>query len=350
MSQQKISVIIPAFNCEKYIEKCLKRLVAQTYTNFEAIVVDDGSSDNTLKICEKMVGNDSRIKIIKAEHGGVSKTRNRGLEIATGELVTFFDADDFPEPDVLSEYAKVYDMWSDSLSFALCGMYWENYHDRLVPQERHILEASRGYEHGKYYRLQSHDVSNLSWNKLFNFITNKCYLMKVIKDNNIRFKEDVHIAEDMLFNLDYLEATEGFIGVINKPLYHYVKHGNTSLSSTYYDGAIEHVCHSFDRLLQFTLKQPGVTQDDEYVIDSIYLMDWVSRLSAFMEDEAGRLSKKERFRLCNEELKKPKFKSILKDSHKGRKISGIRYLTLKSCKFELFYFMRKLYHRFRRDM
>ena len=348
--QRLISVIVPAFNFEKYIERCLKGVLRQTYENFEVIVVDDGSKDGTTRVCEKIAKTDNRIKVIAKEHGGVSKARNCGLDSASGELVTFFDSDDFPEPTVLEEYARAYEEWKESVSFVLCGMYWENQHDRLVPQEKHILEPVRGYIEGKNYLLQYHDVSTLSWNKLFNFITNKCYLMRTIEENKIRFKEGVQIAEDMLFNLDYLEASKGsFIGVINKPLYHYVKHGSVSLSTAYYDGAIEHVCKSFDRLLDFELRQPGVSKDDEYVIESIYLMDWVSRLSAFMEDKKSKLSKKERYKICNDELRKPKFRKILVDSHKGRKIGGARYITLKICSFELFYLMRILYHGFRRE-
>ncbi len=102
-------------------------------------------------------------------------------------------------------------------------------------------------------------------------------------------------------------------------------------------------------MLSFALSQPGVTKDDEYVIESIYLMDWVSRLSVFMEDDNSSLSKKERYKICNSELRKPRFREILKDSHKGRKITGIRYVTLRCCRFEAFYIIRKIYHRLRRE-
>ena len=349
MKQPLVSVIIPTYNSEKYIKKCLKSVLAQTYTNFELIVVDDGSTDKTFQICNKFAEADSRLKCISIVHSGVSQARNAGIDNASGELVTFFDADDYPESSILEEYVKAVDMWGDSVSFILSGMIWENHNDRLVPREKHVLEPIRGYREGQLYLLQNHDVSMISWNKLFNFITNKCYFMAVIKDNNVRFNEEIHIAEDMLFNLDYLDVAKGFIGVINKPLYHYVKHGHDSLSAAYYDGAIEHVCKSFDRLLEFALKQPGVTKDDEYVIDSIYLMDWVSRLSAFMEDTTNGLGKKERYKLCNEELKKPKFRSILRDSRKGRKIDAFRYFVLRYCRFQMFYFMRKMYHRVRKE-
>jgi len=263
--------------------------------------------------------------------------------------VTFFDADDFPESNILEEYVNAYNDWGKNVSLVLTGMYWDNYCDKLVPQEKHLLEKNRGFKAGERYMLQTHDVAMLSWTKLFNFITNKCYSMEVIKNANIRFKEDVHIAEDMLFNLDYLEASEGFIGVINKPLYHYVKHGSSSLSASYYDGAIEHVCQSFDKLLEFERRQPGVSKDDEYVIESMYLMDWVSRLSMLTEDNKLALSKMEKFKICNNELKNPKFRKILDDSRKGKKIGALRYVILKRHRFELFCLVRRIYHIIRRE-
>ncbi len=220
MRQRLISVIVPAYNVEKFIGLCLEKTLAQTYKNFEVLVVDDGSGDRTLEICRQVAYTDSRIVVLESEHGGVSRARNIGLNNAKGELITFFDADDFPEPNVLEEYVKAYEKWQDDVSFVLCGMYWENYCDRLVPREKRILELARGYREGELYLLQNHDVSTLSWNKLFNFITNKCYSANVIRKNDIHFAEHVHIAEDMAFNLHYLEASSGFIGVINKPLYY----------------------------------------------------------------------------------------------------------------------------------
>lgn len=347
MEQKRITIIIPAYNAEKYIGKCLKAVKSQTYNNFEVIIVDDGSQDKTVSICEEYAEDDNHIRVIKSEHRGVSRARNVGLEAATGELVSFFDADDYPEENLLREYAEAFEMWEHTVSFVSCGMYWENLYDRLVPQEKHILEAGRGYKEGNRYLIQNHDISMLSWNQLFNFVTNKCYYKSVIDNNSIRFNEEVNIAEDILFNLDYLKVTDSFIGVINKPLYHYVKHGDTSLSSSYYVGAIEHVCHSFENLLDYISKQPGVSEEDTAVIKSIYLMDWVSRLSMLMGDNNSELGKKERYKICNEELKKEKFKALLRDSFKSHKISGVRYFALRNCRFEIFYFMRKIYHALR---
>ena len=344
MKQPLVSIIIPAYNAEKYIPKCLGELRKQTYDNYEVIIIDDGSEDNTPHICEKISRQNGHVKFFKAEHGGVSKARNLGMEKASGELITFLDADDYPEPELIEEYVKAYNKWENNVSLVLCGMCWDDLYARVSLEEKHILESVRGYEVGQYYLLQNHEISMLSWNQLFNFITNKCYRKSIIESYHIMFKEDVSIAEDMLFNLDYLEHTDGGLGFINKPLYHYVKHGADSLSALYYEGAIEHVCNSFERLLDYETRQPGVSVDDVYVIKSIYLQDWVSRLTMLMETASSRKDMKEKYRFCNEQMKSYRFQSLLKDAHRGRKITGFRYITLKCKNFQCFCMLRKIYH------
>ena len=102
----KISVIVPVFNAEKTLERCVNSIINQTYSKFEIILVDDGSLDNSLKICDKYKKQDSRIKVIHQENGGVSKTRNVGLANATGEWILFVDSDDLIDRELCK---KVYD-------------------------------------------------------------------------------------------------------------------------------------------------------------------------------------------------------------------------------------------------
>ena len=96
----KVSVIVPVYNCAPYVERCVRSIMAQTYTDLEIICVDDGSSDNSGKILDSLAEEDSRIRVIHQKNAGVSAARNRGLDIATGELITFVDGDDAIEPDM----------------------------------------------------------------------------------------------------------------------------------------------------------------------------------------------------------------------------------------------------------
>lgn len=94
MSCELVSIIVPVYNKEKYLEKCIESALMQTYKNIELILVDDSSTDNSFSLCEKYKEKDKRIKLIRIAHGGVSKARNRGLELCNGDYITFLDADD----------------------------------------------------------------------------------------------------------------------------------------------------------------------------------------------------------------------------------------------------------------
>ena len=93
-----ISVIIPIYNVEAYLDECIASVIAQTYSNLEIILVDDGSPDNCPQMCDEWAAKDSRIRVIHKENGGLSDARNAGIDIATGEYIAFVDSDDWIEP------------------------------------------------------------------------------------------------------------------------------------------------------------------------------------------------------------------------------------------------------------
>ena len=95
---EKISIIMPIYNCEKYLKRSIESVLNQTYKNLELILINDGSTDNSLKVCREYERKDDRVQVIDKKNGGVSSSRNAGFKIATGEYVTFVDADDWIEP------------------------------------------------------------------------------------------------------------------------------------------------------------------------------------------------------------------------------------------------------------
>ncbi len=136
---EKVSVIIPAYNVERFIGECVNSIREQTYKNLEIIVVDDGSSDSTLEICEKLASEDDRIKLIKNNHGGVSRARNAGLDNATGELIVSVDSDDVLLPDMIETlYNKMVETDAEVVA---CGCSYmtesgEHLYDRPPVMER----------------------------------------------------------------------------------------------------------------------------------------------------------------------------------------------------------------------
>lgn len=102
-NKQLLSVIIPVYNVEKYLDRCIRSVIRQSYENLEIILVDDGSTDNSPNLCDEWIKRDERIRVIHKINGGLSDARNAGLEVARGELITFVDSDDYIMLDMYSQ-------------------------------------------------------------------------------------------------------------------------------------------------------------------------------------------------------------------------------------------------------
>lgn len=179
-----ISIIIPVYNGEKYIEKCLQGLLGQTYSNLEIIVVNNGSTDNTLSLCQTLRAKDSRIKVYNAVGKGVSLARNLGLEKATGEYIGFVDVDDYIEPDM---YEYLYELLSTyQADISSCNI-------EYVRSKKIYSVSPRTYTG---FDAFEQCVSNYG---VFVSIWNKLYSRKVI--GNIRFP-DIQLSEDFKFLYD----------------------------------------------------------------------------------------------------------------------------------------------------
>ncbi len=345
MSDKKLlSVVIPAYNAQNFIKESLDALLEQTYRNIEIIVVDDGSTDNTYTICQEYAKRDNRIKVYTHANVGVSATRNEGMDHATGEYIIFCDADDCPEPQLAERYIEAIEEWDNKdVSFITCGMYFDNYYNRNVKTKKYILESAHGYIEGENYLLSRSVAATLAWLKLFNFVTNKCYDLKFIKDNHIQFDKDIHIGEDLKFNLDYLDKCTGNIGMINEALYHYIKRSDESLSISYHVNDLEDTKYIYKRFVNWESAQEGVTGDNILVLKSIFINDWVSRMTSYYEEyrhgEDCSLCK----RRLQKEIKSKEFQTMLSEIFKAKKISLLRYICLKTGVYEIFYFFRSIY-------
>ncbi|WP_026522046.1 glycosyltransferase family 2 protein [Butyrivibrio sp. VCB2001] len=339
-----VSVVIPTLNAEKFIRECLEATINQTYSNIEIIIVDNGSEDKTVEICKEYAERDKRINLFHADKRGVSSARNCGIDNSKGELIVFFDADDIPEKDIIESYLIAAGEWYDrDISFIACGIFYDNRVNKNVVDKAYLLESYRGFIEGENYILNRNYAATLAWLKIFNFVTNKLYNAILIRANNIRFDQDVSIGEDLKFNLDYLNAIPGYIGMVNRPLYHYVRRSGDSLSITYHEGDIEDTKEIYRSFLDWEEKQEDVSDDNLLVIKSIFLTDWISRLSS-MHDKYENTKEYREFRsVMNSEVGSREFQTLLKEVFKASKISWIRYVSLRTGNFSVFCFFRKIY-------
>lgn len=161
-----ISIIVPVYNVEQYLERCMKSLCGQTYTNIEIILVDDGSTDNSSQMCDTYAAQDNRIKVIHKQNGGLSDARNAGLAIATGAYIGFVDSDDWIEPDM---YERMYrSCIEQQAQIAICR-YAQIYQDKVVKEGTDVITEFSKEELLRVY-ICGHDdyvIYNSVWSKLF---------------------------------------------------------------------------------------------------------------------------------------------------------------------------------------
>ena len=166
MSQEKalISIIIPVYKVEKYLEKCIQSLINQTYENLQIILVDDGSPDNCGKICDEYAQKDHRIEVIHKSNGGLSDARNKGLEIAKGEYIGFIDSDDYIESDM---YEVLYNLLKQyNADVSICNFYTVSQGKIAIKNAENGIKEYNRIEILKEVLLDN-NIQSYAWNKLY---------------------------------------------------------------------------------------------------------------------------------------------------------------------------------------
>lgn len=202
-----ISVIIPVYNSEKYLPKCLNSVINQTYRNLEIILIDDGSTDGSGAICDEYAAKDSRIVCVHQPNSGVSKARNEGIKRVHGDYIHFPDSDDFLEPDT---YEYLLGLMNEHQVDAVNFEYYVTYPSR---ETTHLLSDDR---YGMFDAEGAHRIvlcgEPFAWNKLFK--------RKLI--DGVTFRVDIFRGEDSLFAHQALDRAEK-VWFDKRPLYHYVQ-------------------------------------------------------------------------------------------------------------------------------
>ena len=201
----KVSIIIPVYNVEQYLRQCLDSVINQTYKNLEIICVDDGSTDNSGKICEEYTLKDNRIKVIHKENGGISSARNVGLGVLVGKYVSFVDADDYLENNFIEKLVEV------RADITLCSFYKEY----PFNSEKNIItnaKISKTKDEFICDILSFQKATGCAWARLFN--------AKFLKENNLLYDESLKVAEDADFSLRTAHYNSQIV-YIPEVLYHY---------------------------------------------------------------------------------------------------------------------------------
>lgn len=244
-----ISVIVPVYNVEKYLARCVDSIIAQTYSNLEIILVDDGATDRSGLICDEYAQKDSRIRVIHKENGGLSDARNAGLDVANGELIGFIDSDDYIAPDM---YEVLYqNLKSRNADIATCGVF-NCFPNRIIPDQNETgILVLNSYEAIRN-ALESSNLPLYAWNKLY-----KKYLF-----SNVRFPVG-KIYEDAFVMIRLLDLTNTVV-VTMEPKYYYMRRPESITMRNYRPADLDIVeAHMTNR--EFILdKYPDLAQQAEF--------------------------------------------------------------------------------------
>lgn len=246
-----VSVIVPIYNVEKYLNKCVDSIINQTLENIEIILVDDGSTDSCGEIIDEYARKDNRIIVIHKENSGQSSARNMGLDIARGKYIGFVDSDDWIESNMYEDLYKSIE--ESNLDIAVCGRRAYTEGGKLLNE----IEIDDELINFKNYKIKDY-ISNYLFYKHTVVVWNKLYKNKIIKNNNIRFENVSYVgSEDALFNYNII-CHVNRIKCINRIYYNQLsREGSTA--RTYKYGYMNRTANMIECMKKYSMKTNNET-------------------------------------------------------------------------------------------
>ncbi|HWK56127.1 MAG TPA: glycosyltransferase [Parapedobacter sp.] len=245
MYKQQLSIIIPVYQAEAYLNACIDSVIKQTFTDFELILVNDGSSDRSGDICDERARSDARIKVIHKPNGGQSTARNRGIEVSTGKYIGFIDNDDIVDPTLFATLVK--NIEKNSADISACSFQQVDEAGNKYPRTHSEREFLFDNEKGMTAFLSAEVLDHFVWTKI--------YKKSLLEAENIRFEEGKS-EEDFLFNFEAFSFAQKSV-FIDNPLYTY-HHRETSTSRLF---AKHHLNKYLEGVLYRVNKIENITSD-----------------------------------------------------------------------------------------
>jgi glycosyltransferase, group 2 family protein len=304
MNECKLSIIVPVYGVEKYIDKCLNSLVKQSLKEIEIIVVNDGTKDNSQKIIDKYVKKyPDKIKSYIKENGGQGSARNYGLKKATGEYIGYVDSDDFVEKDM---YKKLYNKAK------------ENNYDIVVCGNYNVSEDYQNKNIDAFINNYNTDLENIFFGKMA--VWNKIYKRDILIKNKLEFKEKVWY-EDLAFTLKAIMNSNTF-AFIDEPLYDYLIREGSTMNNSNVKRNLE-ILEAFNDILsyiQHNKKEEYFSKIEFLAIDHIYISAIVRVLKAEADDKVKRETINKLIDYMNKKFPNYKNNKYINTLSKNRKI------------------------------
>ncbi len=298
MPNPVVSIIMPVYGVEKYLSASINSVLNQTYKNFELILVDDKSLDNSPKICDDFAQKDDRIKVIhKPNNEGLGFARNTGLDFASGDYVYFMDSDDYIESQLLEKTINAFEENTEFVVFGINRVYEKK--DGSIDKTEHLIPEM---VESKTPNETAYIFAMLNTKKVFPFAWNKLYKKQFLDKCGTRF-ENTRLIEDFLFNIElFSKAT--FIKVIPDKLYNYRKPQHETLVSAYAPEFFELCKRKYTLEKEYLSIVNALTEENLQLIYFSYVKHLISVFLKNSSKKSG-LSKKEQ---------KEKMKSVLDDN------------------------------------
>ncbi|MFG6340471.1 MAG: glycosyltransferase [Lachnospiraceae bacterium] len=279
MQPDFISVIVPVYNIEPYVERCIRSILSQTYNNLEVIIINDGSTDNSGSICHRLALSDSRIRVIDQKNAGLSEARNTGLRIAQGTYIAFVDGDDYIDEKMYEILHKR--LVQENSDLALCNISYVDENRQCIDKKRfHLGNDVLGEEafwRGYYGEFLIPYV--VSWNKLY-----KRELFKDIAFDKGKIHEDEFILHKIISQCKS-------ISIINDCLYYYVQRTGSIMGSSYNIRRLQAV-EAFERRLDYFAQKdmqfisPTMSRIFGVILDAKEFLDFSTEINRVKYNEA----------------------------------------------------------------
>ena len=283
-----ISVIVPVYKVEAYLHRCVDSILAQTFKDFELILVDDGSPDNCGSICDEYAQKDRRVVVIHQTNNGVSSARNSGLERVNGKYVMFCDADDWVAPTWCEAHYQAIE--AHPRSWIVSG----------IVSERNNQEI--GYNVFDTPELKKEDYFLIYKHYLSPYCFNKIYRSDYIRDKRIFFDPSISNGEDIKFNLEYLQLVDSIV-TIPAAMYHYNR--NDGITTKYNPTRVN------DSRYAFSIRLPFIEKKYLREYSSMWIVSFLNDLKGVF-DERNTMSRKEKYRYCDQAMSSSEFAECMK--------------------------------------
>lgn len=316
--QPLISVIVPVYNVEKYLPRCIESIVSQTYKNLEIILVDDGSSDCSFEICSQYAKKDNRIVVIRQSNGGVSSARNKALECAKGEYIAFVDSDDFIDKEMI---AILYEnLIENNCQISICS--FKFFDDTEVKNDKQTYE--------KFTSTAEETIENVLLGKHYSgHLCNKLFCRNVLE--GLRFDENICVSEDAVFVCEALCKIEKSV-FESKPLYYYYVRDDSACHKAVDEKflTVLTACEKIEKIFSQYLNKKLIS------FALAHTLNWIFALLEKMY--SNRQLDKKYFKKIQKEIRK----RILLGGFKHLKFKRIFYMLLAVFSIEFLFWVRRL--------